>query len=125
MKITYFLLSRYARISYSSNFFKMYFWLFCLYFTSVVHPDPAGLDFFCKQGSGSIINSGSDSGSGFKPGSKLSSVSTNKYKAVKMYRCIFHKQAGSRFESGSEIKVKVGSGSEKNNNQFSDPQHCI
>jgi hypothetical protein len=31
------------------------------------------------------------------------------------FKCIFHKHAGSGFEPGSEIKVKVGSGSEKNN----------
>jgi hypothetical protein len=39
------------------------------------------------------------------------------------FKCIFHKQAGSGLESGSEIRVKVGSGSEKkkfnnNNNNF-------
>ncbi len=100
MKITYFLLSRYARIYHSSNFFLLYFWLFCLYFTSVVHPDSAGPEIFCKLGTGSVINSGSDSGSGsgFESGSKLSSVSTNKYK-VKMYRWYavkmnFSKQSG-------------------------------
>jgi hypothetical protein len=37
-----------------------------------------------------------------------------------MYR-IFYKQAGSGIESGSEIKVKVASGSEK---IISGPQHC-
>jgi hypothetical protein len=35
---------------------------------SAVHPDPAGSEIICKLGSGSVINSGSDSGS------KLSSV---------------------------------------------------
>jgi hypothetical protein len=38
------------------------------------------------------------------------------------FLCIFHKQAGSGFESGSEIKVKVGSGSGK---IISDAQHCL
>jgi hypothetical protein len=35
----------------------------------------------------------------------------------RLSKCLmyFHKQAGSGFESGSEIKVKVGSGSENNN----------
>jgi hypothetical protein len=44
---------------------------------SVVHPDPAGSEIICKLGSGSVINSWSDSGSGFGfvPGSKLSSAS--------------------------------------------------
>ncbi len=41
----------------------------CLLRNSVVHPDPAGSEIICKLGSGSVINSGSDSGS------KLSSVS--------------------------------------------------
>ncbi len=47
--------------------------------TSVVHPDPDpdGSEIICKLGSrpGSVINSGSDSGSGFESGSKLSSAS--------------------------------------------------
>jgi hypothetical protein len=30
-----------------------------------VHPDPDGSEIICKLGSGSVINSGSDSGSGF------------------------------------------------------------
>ncbi len=38
--------------------------------TSVVHPDPEGSEIICKLGSGS----------------KLTSVSTHKYKAVKKYR---------------------------------------
>jgi hypothetical protein len=46
---------------------------------SVVHPDPdpdpAGTEIICKLGSGSVINSGSDSGSRFESGSKLSSAS--------------------------------------------------
>ncbi len=29
-----------------------------------MHPDPAGTEIICKLGSGSVINSGSDSGSG-------------------------------------------------------------
>jgi hypothetical protein len=37
---------------------------------SVVHPDPAGSEIICKDGSGSVINSGS----GFESGSKLSSA---------------------------------------------------
>jgi hypothetical protein len=50
--------------------------------------DPGGSEIICNLGSGSgyVINSGS----GF--GSKLSSVPTNKFKAVKMYRlkkCFF------------------------------------
>jgi hypothetical protein len=32
---------------------------------SVVHPDPAGSEISCNLGSGSVINSGSDSGSKF------------------------------------------------------------
>ncbi len=42
---------------------------------SVVHPDPdpTGSEIICKLGSGSVINSGSDSG--FQSGSKLSSAS--------------------------------------------------
>jgi hypothetical protein len=38
------------------------------------------------------------------------------------FLCIFHKQAGSRSESGSIIKVKVGSGS-GSEKIISDPQH--
>ncbi len=83
-----------------------------------MHPDPDGSEIICKLGSGSVINSG------FESGSKLGSVFLNN-PDPKMYRfkkfaflrrlddlhfkCIFHEQSG----SGSEIKVKVGSGSEK------------
>jgi hypothetical protein len=41
--------------------------------SSVVHPDPAGSEIFCKFGSGSVVITGSDSG--FEYGSKLSSDS--------------------------------------------------
>jgi hypothetical protein len=36
--------------------------------SSVVHPDPAGTETICKlgSGSGSVVNSGSDSGPGFE-----------------------------------------------------------
>jgi hypothetical protein len=48
------------------QFYNLYYesWLI----TSVVHsdPDPAGSEIICKLGSGSVINSGSDSGSGFE-----------------------------------------------------------
>jgi hypothetical protein len=37
------------------------------------------------------------------------------------FKCIFHKQPGSGSESGSDIKVKAGSGSGRKKN--SDPQH--
>ncbi len=42
---------------------------------SVVHPDPDGSEIIGKLGSGSVVNYGSDSGSGFESGSKLSSAS--------------------------------------------------
>jgi hypothetical protein len=38
------------------------------------------------------------------------------------FKCTFHKQSG--FGSGSEIKVKVGSGSEREKKIISDTQHC-
>jgi hypothetical protein len=44
--------------------------------------DPGGPEIICRLESGPIINFGS----GFQSGSRLTSVLTNKYKSVKMYR---------------------------------------
>ncbi len=51
--------------------------------SSVVHPDPAGSGIICKLGSVSVINSGSDSRSGFEFGSKLSFVSNQEIQSCK------------------------------------------
>jgi hypothetical protein len=57
--------------------------------TSVVHPDPAGSEIIYKLGPGSVINSGSDSGS------KLSSASNYQIQSCKNVQ-IFKKLAFSQ-----------------------------